>query len=205
MSEDKFEFKGEFLKELERSIAKYPEGRQQSAVLVALDQAQRQLHDQGHYVTDAAINCISRMLDMPPIRILEVASFFTMINLKPVGKHHIQLCGTISCQLRGAEEIRTAIEQHLDISNGDTTVDGEFTLTEVECLGACCNAPMVQINDDFHEDLTPEKMTNLIDELKAGRKVAAGSVIGRRNSEPEGGPETLLDAKALKQPQVAGN
>lgn len=205
MSEDTFEFKGAYLAELERSIAKYPKGREQSAVLVALDQAQRQLHDEGHYVTEAAIDCISRMLDMPRIRILEVASFFTMINLTPVGKHHIQLCGTIACQLRGAEQLRAAVEKHLNIQNGETSADGEFTLTEVECLGACCNAPMVQINDDFFEDLTPEILLNILDSLKDGREVEVGPQAGRKNSEPEGGPQTLLDAKALKQPQVAGN
>lgn len=204
MSKDTFEFEGEFLAEVKRAIAKYPEGREQSAVLTALDQAQRQLHDEGHYVTEAAVDCISRMLDMPRIRIIEVASFFTMINLTPVGNHHIQLCGTIACQLRGAEELRAAVEKHLKIQNGETTSDGEFTLTEVECLGACCNAPMVQINDDFFEDLTPEILLNILDSLKDGKIVPVGPQNGRKNSAPIGGPQVLTDGKALKQPQVAG-
>lgn len=201
MSSETFEFEGEFLEEARRAIAKYPEGREQSAVLALLDQAQRQNHANGHFVTPAAIDTISRMLDMPRIRVMEVATFFTMINLEPVGEHHIQLCGTTPCMLRGAQEIRGAIETHLDIHNGETTADGKFTLTEVECLGACCNAPMVQINDDFYEDLTPEVMVDILDKLSKGEEVTPGPQSGRRCSEPEGGPLTLQEGDF---PQRAG-
>ncbi|MTI09347.1 complex I 24 kDa subunit family protein [Curvivirga aplysinae] len=193
MSNETFEFQGEFLAEVERAIAKYPEGRKQSAVLTCLDQAQRQLHDHGHYVTEAAFEGISKLLEMPLIRVKEVASFFTMINTVPVGNHHIQLCGTTPCMLRGAKELRKAVEKHLGIENGETTVDGEFTLTEVECLGACSNAPMVQINDDFFEDLTEESLLTILDALKAGEPVKIGPQNGRRCSEPEGGPIVLLE------------
>ena len=193
MSSEVFEFKGEYLAEVERAIAKYPEGRQQSAVLTCLDQAQRQLHDEGHFVTDAAFNAIAKLLKMPRIRVEEVASFFTMINTSPVGKFHIQLCGTTPCMLRGAKELRKAVEKHLGIENGETTEDGQFTLTEVECLGACSNAPMVQINDDFFEDLTEETLLTIVDALKAGEPVNIGSQIGRSCSEPEGGPIVLQE------------
>lgn len=201
MTVEKFEFEGEYLAEVERAIAKYPEGRKQSAVLTLLDQAQRQNHAQGHYVTDAAVDTISRMLEMPRIRVLEVATFFTMINLEPVGEFHLQLCGTTPCMLRGARDIRAAIEDHLGIHNGETTADKKFTLTEVECLGACCNAPMVQINDDFFEDLTPELMVDILDKLSKGEEVAPGPQNGRKCSEPEGGPITLQDGDF---PQRAG-
>lgn len=193
MNIETFEFQGEFLAEVERAIAKYPEGREQSAVLTCLDQAQRQLHDQGHYVTDAAFNAISKLLKMPRIRVQEVASFFTMINTTPVGNHHIQLCGTTPCMLRGAKELRKAVEKHLGIENGETTEDGEFTLTEVECLGACSNAPMVQINDDFFEDLTEESLLAVLDALKSGDAVKIGPQNGRTCSEPEGGPIVLQE------------
>ena len=185
-----FEFQEPYLSEVNRAIAKYPDGRIQSAVLTLLDQAQRQNQD-GHFVTPEAIDTIATMLDMPRIRVMEVASFFTMINLTPVGKFHIQLCGTTPCQLCGAEAILQSCESKLNIKKGQTTKDGMFTLTEVECLGACCNAPMVQINDDFYEDLTPESMAQIIDDLINGKTPKIGSQIGRKCSEPVGGAETL--------------
>lgn len=199
MGLETFEFTGDFLKEAERNIAKYPQGRQQSAVLALLFLAQEQNHADGHYVTEAAMRKISEMLDMPYIRVMEVASFFTQVNIEPVGEFHIQLCGTTPCMLRGAEEIRGAIESKLNIHSGQTTEDKKFTLTEVECLGACCNAPMVQINDDYYEDLTPAIMVDIIDRLAKGEAVAPGPQNGRSCSEPEGGPQTLLTGVA---PQV---
>lgn len=199
MTTETFEFTGEFLKEAERNVAKYPDGRQQSAVLALLFLAQEQNHADGHYVTDAAMRKIAEMLDMPYIRVMEVATFFTQINLAPVGDFHIQLCGTTPCMLRGAEDIKAAIEDKLGIHHGQTTKDKKFTLTEVECLGACCNAPMVQINDDFYEDLTPEIMTDIIDRLAKGETVTPGPQNGRSCSEPEGGPQTLQSGPA---PQV---
>lgn len=179
----KFKFEGEYLKEVERAIAKYPAERKQSAVICALDQAQRQNKD-GNYITPEAIDAISEMLEMPRMRVVEVASFYTMLNLSPVGKYHIQLCGTTPCMLRGAPEIVKAIEDHLKIKCGETTSDGLFTLTEVECLGACCNAPMIQINDDFFEDLTSDNVIKLLEDLAAGREVKVGSQVGRKASEP---------------------
>ena len=204
MSGGDFQFTGEYLAEAERAIAKYPEGRGQSAVLALLDLAQRQNHDDGHYVTEAAVDVIAAMLEMPRIRVMEVATFFTMINLKPVGRFHIQLCGTTPCMLRGAPDLRAAVEKHLDVRNGETTADGQFTLTEVECLGACCNAPMVQINDDYYEDLTPAVLTDILDRLAAGEEVAPGPQNKRRNSEPEGGPLTLQDGAFPQSAAAAG-
>lgn len=200
MSGESFEFTGKFLSEVERNIAKYPPERKQSAVLACLFLAQEQNHDGGHYVTEAAMRKISAMLEMPYIRVMEVATFFTQINLKPVGKFHIQLCGTTPCMLRGAEALMMAVKEKFGIGHGQTSDDGTFTLTEVECLGACCNAPMVQINDDFYEDLTPELLINVLDTLKGGGQPKTGSQIGRITSEPEGGPTVLKTGPA---PQTA--
>lgn len=203
-SDDQFEFEGVYLDALNRAIQKYPAGRKQSAVLCALDQAQRQNHKNGHYVTDAAIDTIARLLEMPRIRVLEVASFFTMINLRPVGKFHIQLCGTTPCMLCGAEDLRQAVETHLHIKAGQTTKDGTFTLTEVECLGACANAPMVQINDAYYEDLTPENLLTVIDNLAKTGQASSGSQSGRRASEPQGGLTTLRDCHTENSGKEAG-
>ncbi len=186
-----FQFVEPYLSEVNRAMAKYPTGREQSAVLALLDQAQRQNHDNGHYVTNDAIDTIAQLLNMPRIRVVEVASFFTMINLQPVGKFHIQLCGTTPCQLCGAEDILKACEKNLGIHKGQTTKDKMFTLSEVECLGACCNAPMVQINDDYYEDLTPESMDSILNDLKNGKTPKIGSQTGRKSSEPIGGATTL--------------
>jgi len=198
----KFAFEGEFLKEAERNIAKYPEDRKQSAVLALLFLAQEQNHEGGHYVTGDAIETISEMLDMPYIRVMEVATFFTMVNLTPVGKFHIQLCGTTPCMLRGSEDISAAITEKYGIHSGETTDDGVFTLLEVECLGACCNAPMVQINDDFYEDLTPESIINVLEGLKNGTPVKVGSQIGRVTSEPATGPTTLQSGPSPQTPDA---
>lgn len=199
---DSFEFTGEFLKEAERNMAKYPPERKQSAVLALLFLAQEQNHEHGHYVTEAALRRISEMLGMPYIRVMEVATFFTMINLKPVGKFHIQLCGTTPCMLRGAEDLSKAVAEAYGIHSGETTEDGVFTLTEVECLGACCNAPMVQINDDYYEDLTPESLLSILEALKNGKEPKKGSQIGRVTSEPAGGPLTLLSGPAAQTPDA---
>lgn len=205
MSEESFEFTGRHLDEVQRNIAKYPDGRQQSAVLALLFEAQEQNHANGHYVTEAALRKIAEILDMPYIRVVEVATFFTQINLEPVGEFHIQLCGTTPCMLRGAEEIRGAIEQKLGIHAGETTADRKFTLTEVECLGACCNAPMVQINDDYFEDLTPEIMTDILGRLARGEAVTPGPQNGRHGSEPLGGPQTLQSGPAPQNAAAAAS
>ena len=183
-----FEFTPEYLEQAKNAMAKYPEGRQQSAVLALLDLAQRQNAD-GHYVTDAAVDTIAEMLDMARIRVMEV----TMINLEPVGKYLLQCCTTTPCWLRGSTEVHDAIQSHLSIRNGETTEDGLFTLMEVECLGACTNAPMVQINDDYYEDLDGQIIVEILEALKNGDAPIRGSQKGRQNAAPFGGPQTLLD------------
>jgi len=188
---DTFEFTGDFLKEAERNMAKYPPERKQSAVLARLFLAQQQNRENGCYVTEAAMRRISEMLEMPYIRVMEVATFFTMVNLEPVGQFHIQLCGTTPCMLRGAEDLSLAIADAYGIESGETTADGVFTLTEVECLGACCNAPMVQINDDYYEDLTEESAEAILNALRNGETPKPGSQIERRSCEPVTGLTSL--------------
>ena len=193
MSES-FEFTPDYLEHAKTAMAKYPEGRQQSAVLALLDLAQRQNED-GHFVTPAAVDTISEMLNMARIRVMEVATFFTMINMEPVGKYLLQSCTTTPCWLRGSGPVHEAIQSHLGIQNGETTDDGLFTLMEVECLGACSNAPIVQVNDDYYEDLDADKIVGLLEALKRGEKPKRGPQNGRQNSAPIGGPQTLVDMK----------
>lgn len=176
-----FEFSEENIKKANSHIKKYPEGRQASAVLPLLELAQRQ---NDNWLPIAAIEYVANMLSMPVMRVMEVASFYTMFNLSPVGKYHIQLCGTTPCWLRGAAEIKETCKNKLKIDLGQTTKDGVFSLIEVECLGACANAPMVQINDDFYEDLTPDSMKKILDDLSSGKEVKKGSQTGRKSSEP---------------------
>ncbi len=176
----------------DRIIAKYPAGRQASAVLPLLDLAQRQV---GGWLPRAAMDYVARTLDMAPIRVYEVATFYSMFNLKPVGRHLIQVCRTTPCWLRGADKLTETCKRKLGIGLKETTADGKFTLMEVECLGACANAPMVQINDDFYEDLTPARMEKILTALGRGEQPKTGSQIGRLGSAPEGGPTTLLDEK----------
>ena len=165
------------------ALAKYPEEKKRSAVMPLLDLAQRQ---NGGWLSRAAMDHIAEILDMAPIRVYEVASFYTMYNLAPVGKHLVQVCRTTPCWLRGSDGITDAIKQRLGVGLGETTADGLFTLIEVECLGACCNAPMIQINDDYYEDLTPDSVVAVIDALAKGETPKAGSQTGRRSSEPAG-------------------
>ncbi len=171
----------------ERQIAKYPEGRQASAVLSLLWRAQKQ---HAYWLPKPAIEEVGRLLGMPYIRVLEVATFYTMFNLAPVGRFFIQMCGTTPCVLRGSDAIKAVLEKRVGPQRV-VTADGNFSWLEVECLGACCNAPMVQINDDYYEDLTPENFAALLDDLVAGRAVHIGSQIGRRTSEPVGGLTAL--------------
>ena len=184
---ESFEFTPENLAWLDAQIAKYPPGRQASAVIPALWQAQKQ-HD--YWLPQKAIEKVGDILGMPYIRVLEIATFYTMFNLAPVGKFYIQLCGTTPCMLRGADEIIRVCEERIG-SQGHVTADGLFSWLEVECLGACCNAPMVQINDDYYEDLDATNFAKLLDDLAAGRPVTIGSQKGRVTSEPEGGLTTL--------------
>ncbi len=175
--------------EADRVIAKYPAGRQASAVLPLLYIAQRQ---QG-WVPRAAMDHVAEILDMAPIRVYEVATFYTMFHLQPVGKYHLQVCRTTPCWLRGADEMTETCKRKLGIGLKETTSDGLFSLVEVECLGACANAPVVQINDDFYEDLDPKKLEWILDELAAGRVPPFGSQIGRQGAAPQGRPTTLKD------------
>lgn len=180
---ERFVFNADFKPQVDRAIAKYPEDRKRSAVIPLLDLAQRQ---QGGWLPRAAMDHVAEILGMAPIRVYEVATFYTMFNLAPVGRYFIQLCRTTPCWLRGSDDIRGAIQRHLGIGLGETTQDGLFTLVEVECLGSCCTAPMVQINDDFYEDLTADSIVAVLEALKAGKQPEIGSQMGRKSSEPFG-------------------
>jgi NADH-quinone oxidoreductase subunit E len=180
---ESFEFSKENLKKANDIVAKYPAGKQRSALLPLLDLAQRQ-HD--NWLPRAALDYIATFLDLPAIKVYEVATFYTMFHLEPVGENFIQVCRTTPCWLRGADELTKKCESKLGIELGETTADGKFSLIEVECLGACVNAPMVQINDDYFEDLTPESMEKIIDDLAAGKKVKVGPQVDRQCSAPVG-------------------
>ena len=174
-------------------LTRYPAGRQASASIPFLDLAQRQVGEmtgtQG-WLPIPVIEFVARELDMPAIRVQEVASFYTMFNLVPVGKYHVQVCGTTPCMLAGSDDVFAACKAR-GMKKGHTTGDGLFTLTEVECLGACTNAPMVQINDDNFEDLTEDSMGAVLDALARGENPRPGPQIARQTSCPEGGPTTL--------------
>jgi NADH-quinone oxidoreductase subunit E len=174
-------------------IARYPEERQASAVIPLLDLAQRQVgaetQTQG-WLPIPVQEFVARELDMAAIRVLEVATFYTMFNLAPVGRFHVQVCGTTPCMLRGSDELFAACKAR-GLRKGHTTDDGLFTLSEVECLGACANAPMVQINDDNYEDLSEASMGAILDALAAGKSPKPGPQVDRQTSCPEGGPTTL--------------
>ncbi len=179
-SNNKFIFTKENNKKAQNIIARYPQDRKKSALLPLLDLAQRQ---NSGWISEECIEYVAHMLEVPFIKAMEVASFYTMLRLKPVGKYHIQVCGTTPCWLRGASDIMQACNSKLNIQNTETTEDGLFTISEVECLGACVNAPIVQINDDYYEDLTPEIMNKILDDLKSGQKVQIGSQINRIGSK----------------------
>jgi NADH-quinone oxidoreductase subunit E len=184
-----FAFTPENLSWAKAQIGKYPEGRQQSAVIPILWRAQEQC---GGWLPQKAIEATADLLGMARIRVLEVATFYTMFNLAPVGRFHVQLCGTTPCMLRGSEDLKKVCRRMIGEEN-HVTADGTFSWIEVECLGACVNAPMVQINADYYEDLTPESLTRIINDLSAGRKPKPGPQIDRINSAPIGGPTTLTD------------
>ena len=188
-----FQWTPENARKAKEIIARYPEGRQRSAVIPLLDLAQRQVgaetNTQG-WLPLPVQEFVGRELDMPAIHVLEVTTFYTMFNLEPVGRFHVQVCGTTPCMLRGSDDVFKACELR-GLRRGHTTEDGLFTLSEVECLGACANAPMVQINDDNYEDLTEESMGRILDELAAGKTPKPGPQIDRKTSCPEGGPTVL--------------
>ena len=188
-----FAWTAENAKKAKAIVARYPAGRQKSAIIPLLDIAQRQVGEetgtQG-WLPIPVQEFIARELKMPPVAVMEVATFYTMFNLAPVGKFHVQVCGTTPCMLRGSDDVLSACYKR-GLRKGRTTEDGLFTLTEVECLGACANAPMVQINDDNYEDLTEENMTAILDALAAGKTPRPGPQIDRQTSCPVTGPTTL--------------
>lgn len=191
---ESFAFTPENLQKAAAIIAKYPPGRQASAVMPLLYLAQRQ---NDNWLPRVAMDMVADMLGMPRIKAYEVATFYSMYNLKPVGKHFIEICTTTPCWLVGSDGIVDACKRKLGISPGETTADGQFTVVEVECLGACVNAPMIQIGDDYYEDLTPERMEGLLDALRDGRRIEPGSQAGRRGAQASTGPTSLHEvAKA---------
>jgi NADH-quinone oxidoreductase subunit E len=197
---NEFAFTAENRAWADTQIAKYPDGRQASAVIPLLWRAQEQA---GGWLPQKAIEHVAEMLGMANIRVLEVATFYTMFNLAPVGKFHVQMCGTTPCRLRGADAL-------IDICNRrighqlEVTADGEFSWVEVECLGACVNAPMAQINYDYYEDLTPESFETILDEMAAGRTPRSGPQIDRQLSAPIGGATTLIDPDLYKRRNGGG-
>ena len=184
-----FTFTVENLDWAKGEIAKYPEGRQRSAVIALLWRAQEQA---GGWLPQKAIEHVADVLGMPKIRALEVATFYTMFNLAPVGRAHVQLCGTTPCVLRGADKLIKLCQDRIG-EPLEVTSDGKLSWIEVECLGACVNAPVAQINYDYYEDLTPETFSKILDDLAAGKPVKPGSQVARQRSAPSGGPTTLTD------------
>jgi NADH-quinone oxidoreductase subunit E len=187
-----FSFSADNLAWAKKQIEKYPPGRQASAIIPLLWRAQEQ---HGGWLPEPAIRYVAEMLGMQHIRALEVATFYTMFQLEPVGKFLVQLCGTTPCMLRGAEDLKAVCERRIGHQQR-VTADGKFSWIEVECLGACVNAPMVQINADFYEDLTPKSLEKILDELAAGKTPKPGPQVDRQFSAPEGGPTTLKPVKA---------
>lgn len=169
-------------------IAKYPDGKSRSAVMPLLDLAQRQLEG---WLPTVAMDYVADYLGLERIQVYEVANFYTMYNKKPVGKHHVQVCTNLPCWLRGSDQVVSACKKTLGIGIGETTPDGMFTLSEVECAGACVNAPVAAINDDYFEDLDEESVTRVLEALKKGENPKPGPQNGRLNSAPIGGPTTL--------------
>ena len=177
-----FEWSDKNFLKVEEVIKKYPNNRQQSAVIPVLDIAQRQ--NRG-WLTKSAIEKVAETLRMPFIRVMEIATFYSMFNLQPIGENFIQICRTTPCWLKGSNKLLKVAKEVTGCNLGDTSKDNKFTLVEVECLGACCNAPMVQINDDYFEDLDEESFRQLILKLKNNKNVNSGSQIGRQSSEPK--------------------
>ena len=189
---DAFKFSSANLKWAREQMKKYPKNRQASAVIPLLWRAQEQ---HGGWLPEPALRAVADLLDMAYIRVYEVATFYTMFNLSPVGKYFVQLCGTTPCWLRGANDLKEVCRRVIG-EQQQVTEDGLFSWLEVECLGACANAPMVQINKDYYEDLTAESFEQLLADLKAGREVKPGPQNGRQFSCPEGGPTTLMNGAA---------
>ena len=189
---DKFEFTLDNLEEVKKIIKKYPDGKQQSAVMPLLYLAQKQ---NNNWIPLTAIKYIGKLLEMPYIKVYDVATFYTMFNLTPVGNHFIQVCTTTPCMIRGAYKLVEACKEKISPNENELSKDKNCSWMEVECLGACVNAPMIQINDDYYEDLDKEKTLKIIDEILKGETPKPGSYRGRLNAEPENNRKTLLDIK----------
>jgi NADH-quinone oxidoreductase subunit E len=189
-----FAFDAESEAEIAYHVAKYPAGRQASAVLPVLYIAQKQMKRQtgSAWIPVKAMDAVAARLGMPSIRVYEVATFYFMFNTRPIGTYHLQVCTTTPCWLRGSDEVTAACRKETGIQGwGETSEDGVFTMTEVECLGACVNAPILQVDDDFYEDMDAEKVATLLAALRRGERPKPGSMSGRQTSAPEGGPTTL--------------
>jgi NADH-quinone oxidoreductase subunit E len=194
---ESFAFDAESEAKITTILKRYPEGKQASAVIPLLYVAQRQMGrlTQSAWVPRVAMDVIAARLSMPPIRVYEVATFYFMFNMKPIGRHHLQLCGTTPCMLRGSDDVLRACKDAGGLKGiGDTSADGLFTLTEVECLGACVNAPILQIDDDYYEDLDYESTVKLLEAFKRGERPKPGSAIGRQASAPAG-EQTVLTGR----------
>ena len=183
-----FAFSPATMEQVKWWLAKYPRDRKASAVIPIMWLAQKQ---EG-WVSEPAIRAIAELLDMAQIRVLEVATFYTMFHLAPVGKHHLQVCGTTPCMLRGSEDLKEVCKRRIGGKHA-VSKDGMFSWEEVECVGACVNAPVVAIDDYYHEDLTPAALEALMDKLKRGEKIEPGSATGRVAAAPDGGPQVLND------------
>ena len=187
-----FEFNSESLAEANNIIKKYPKGKQQSAVMSLLYIAQKQ---NDNWIPLSAMKYIGKFLEMPYVKVYEVATFYTMYNLTPVGKHFIQVCTTTPCMIRGAYKIVEACKEKISENENELVKEKNCSWMEVECLGACINAPMMQINDDYYEDLDKDKTIKILDQIILGKTPEPGSYRGRLNSEPENNRKTLLDVK----------
>ena len=185
---DSFAFSNETMEQVRWWMAKYPPERKQSAVIPVLWLVQKQ---EG-WVSEPSIRAVAELLDMPTIRVLEVATFYTMFHLQPVGEHHLQVCGTTPCMLRGSEELKAVCKRRIGPAH-HVTEDGKFSWEEMECMGGCVNAPIVAIHDYYYEDLTAEAFEGLMDKLARGEAIEPGSVIKRSASAPEGAAKTLND------------
>lgn len=183
-----FEFTAENNSWAQKQISKYPQGRERSAIIALLFRAQEQ---NGGWLSQEVIEFVGRYLNLPYMRILEIATFYSMFNLKPVGRHLVEVCTTTPCWLRNSHEIVRACEEELGISIGETTTDGQFTIREVECLGACVNAPVCMIDKKFYEDLSPQAMQRILQMIKNGKLPKHGTQIARQKSAPLPGPTTL--------------
>ncbi len=187
-----FEFNEESLGVAKKIISNYPNGKQQSAVMALLYIAQRQ---NNNWIPLVAMKYIAKYLNMPYIKVYEVATFYSMYNLSPVGEYFIQVCTTTPCMLRGAYKLVDICKNKISEKESEISKDGKMSWIEVECLGACVNAPMMQINDDYFEDLNEIKLEKIIDNIKEGKKIKPGSYKGRKSSEPENNRSTLMESK----------